>query len=88
MEDLAFEFRVERALGGAGRQAIVGVVASGNLEVLAERTEAGDVCRVEVSTAAEGFGTIWQAVVGDFVERVGPGGVRFSVNDGGRGRIR
>ncbi|MCQ8242469.1 malonate decarboxylase acyl carrier protein [Rhizosaccharibacter radicis] len=83
METLSFSLRAERVLRGTGRQAIVGVVASGNLEVLAERIEDGTGCRVEVSTAAEGFGDVWKAVVGDFVERVSPGGVCFSINDGG-----
>ncbi len=83
METLSFRHDTARALGGEARQAIVGVVASGNLEVLAERVEADRRCVVEISTAAEGFGAVWTAVVRDFVERLSPGGVRFSVNDGG-----
>ncbi len=83
MENLSFSRPTDRALGGQARQAIVGVVASGNLEVLAERVEAADRCLVEIATAAEGFGDVWDAVVRDFVERMSPGGVRFSINDGG-----
>jgi len=63
--------------------AIVGVVASGNLEVLVERVLADDECQVEIKTAAVGFGDLWSAVVADFVERYAPGGLKFSVNDGG-----
>lgn len=63
--------------------AIVGVVASGNLEVLVERMLADDECQVEIKTAAVGFGELWNAVVADFVERYTPGGLKFSVNDGG-----
>lgn len=63
--------------------AIIGVVASGNLEVLAERALSDGECRVEIKTAAEGFGDVWEAVVADFVERFSPGGLRFSINDGG-----
>jgi len=63
--------------------AIVGVVASGNLEVLVERMLADDECQVEIKTAAVGFGELWNAVVADFVERYAPGGLKFSVNDGG-----
>ena len=63
--------------------AIVGVVASGNLEVLVERVLAEDECLVEIKTAAVGFGDLWSAVVADFVERYAPGGLKFSVNDGG-----
>ena len=38
---------------------------------------------VDISTAAHGFGEVWQAVVADFVERHSPGGLRLSINDGG-----
>ena len=30
-----------------------------------------------------GFGEVWNAVVADFVERYSPGGLKFSINDGG-----
>lgn len=83
MENLSFEHPTAHALGGRARQAIVGVVASGNLEVLAERVEAADRCVVAVATAAHGFGDVWSAVARDFAERASPGGVRFSINDGG-----
>jgi malonate decarboxylase delta subunit len=63
--------------------AIVGVVASGNLEVMVERCLGGAECLVEIRTAAEGFGEVWSAVVADFVERQSPGGLKFSINDGG-----
>ena len=83
MENLSFHHQTPNALGGAARQAIVGVVASGNLEVLAERVETPDRCVVQIATSADGFGDIWRAVVHDFAERLSPGGVRFSINDGG-----
>jgi malonate decarboxylase delta subunit len=68
---------------GSKRQAIVGVVASGNLEVLVERTLPDTECEVNIRTAVAGFGDIWKAVVADFVERRSPGGLKLSVNDGG-----
>ena len=83
MERLKLHHKANRALGGERRQAIVGVVASGNLEVLAERLEKPDACAIEIATSVEGFGEIWNAVVADFVDRASPGGVRFSINDGG-----
>ena len=39
---------------------------------------------VEIATAVAGFGDVWEAVIADFVERASPGGLRFSINDGGR----
>lgn len=83
METLTFDFATRARAGGARAEALVGVVASGNLEVLVERILPELRCRVEIETAAHGFGEIWSAVVADFVERYSPGGLRLSVNDGG-----
>ncbi|MEJ1969141.1 MAG: malonate decarboxylase acyl carrier protein [Rhizomicrobium sp.] len=83
MEDLSFRHAAKQRAGGTKRMAIIGVVASGNLEVLAERVLPDAECLVEIKTAAEGFGKIWDAVVADFVERYSPGGLKFSINDGG-----
>ena len=69
--------------GGSRKGAIVGVVASGNLEVLVERVLPDTECAIDIKTAAIGFGEVWTAVIGDFVERHSPGGLRFSINDGG-----
>ena len=83
MEDLNFRHTARQRAGGTRRMAIIGVVASGNLEVLAERVLPEAECLVEIKTAAEGFGEVWDAVIGDFVERHSPGGLKFSINDGG-----
>jgi malonate decarboxylase delta subunit len=83
MEDLRLEHSVRTRAGGARQSAIVGVVASGNLEVLVERVLPDAECAIEIRTAAVGFGEVWTAVIGDFVERYSPGGLRFSINDGG-----
>jgi malonate decarboxylase delta subunit len=83
MEDLNFQHRVRGRAGGTRQNAIVGVVASGNLEVLVERVLPDAECVVDIKTAAMGFGEIWSAVIGDFVERYSPGGLKFSINDGG-----
>ncbi len=44
---------------------------------------AGSDVEVEVSTAVTGFEEVWTLVVGDFVDRASPGGMRISINDGG-----
>ncbi|MCB8881434.1 malonate decarboxylase acyl carrier protein [Acidisoma cellulosilytica] len=82
MEELSFTLKTPRPAAGARRQAIVGVVASGNLEVLVERTADTDICAIDIATAAHGFRAVWEAVIGDFVAR-GAGGLRISINDGG-----
>lgn len=83
MEDLRFHREARHRADGTRALAIVGVVASGNLEVLAERLLPDAECLVEIKTAAEGFGAVWDAVVADFVNRHSPGGLKFSINDGG-----
>ena len=83
METLTFRHIAKSAAGGTKREAIVGVVASGNLEVLVERVLPESDCVVDIATAAHGFGEVWAAVVADFVERYSPGGLRLSINDGG-----
>jgi malonate decarboxylase delta subunit len=83
MEKLSFTLKVPAAAGGTRAQALVGIVASGNLEVLVERVLPTDTCTVEIATTARGFGKIWEAVIADFVARKSPGGLRLSINDGG-----
>jgi malonate decarboxylase delta subunit len=65
------------------RSCIVGVVASGNLEVLIEAASLEGACTVDIDTAASGFGAVWEAVVADFFERHRLGDVRISINDNG-----
>lgn len=61
---------------------LVGVVGSGNLEVLLEPAAAVG-CTLDITTSAHGFARIWQAVVEDFQARHGLAGVAVSINDMG-----
>jgi malonate decarboxylase acyl carrier protein len=83
MEKLHFDLAAPNVARGTRRMALVGVVASGNLEVLLERDAPTGRCVIEVSTAAHGFEALWQAVTADFVARRAAGGLRISINDGG-----
>lgn len=83
MEHLTFRQKAARAARGSKPMALTGVVASGNLEVLVERVLPETECVVDIATSAHGFGDVWRAVVADFVERRSPGGLKFSINDGG-----
>jgi malonate decarboxylase beta subunit len=83
MESFRFERVASRAARGMRASALVGVVASGNLEVLLERKGPIDRCTVQVNTASHGFQPLWQAVIDDFVERRAAGGLHISINDGG-----
>ncbi|MBD1550052.1 malonate decarboxylase acyl carrier protein [Pseudomonas typographi] len=83
MENLTFTLKAPKAATGTQKQALTGVVASGNLEVLVERVREPNVCEVNIATAAHGFAPVWQAVVEEFVARRAAGGLRISINDGG-----
>lgn len=62
---------------------VVGVVSSGNLEVLIESTPLDGACEIGIQTAAVGFGTIWQAVMQDFQQRWQLADTRIAINDMG-----
>jgi hypothetical protein len=62
METIRVQGTAKRRAPGNGLQALIGVNASGNLEVLVERTLPDNECLVEVTTAVVGFEKIWQAV--------------------------
>jgi malonate decarboxylase delta subunit len=68
---------------GAFEPVLVGVVGSGNLEVLLESDPQKSQCSVNVTTSAQGFAPIWEAVVNDFHRRNALGGVVISINDMG-----
>ena len=62
---------------------VVGVVGSGNLEVLIEAAPQLGACTIEIKTAATGFGATWQAVMSDFHERWQLADTRIAINDMG-----
>jgi malonate decarboxylase delta subunit len=82
MERLEFRFDGGRRVA-VSDACIVGVVSSGNLEVLIEPAPQSDACAIEISTAANGFNDVWHAVMADFFERHRVGGIRISINDAG-----
>ncbi len=51
MEDLTYRHAARQPAKGSKRMALIGVVASGNLEVLAERIMSETECLVEIRTA-------------------------------------
>jgi len=81
LESLDFSFTGQRQ-AGRFEPVLVGVVGSGNLEVMLEPAS-GIECTLHIETSARGFGPIWEAVVRDFHQRHPLGGVRVSMNDMG-----
>lgn len=83
MERLEFEFTGGALSRPACTHALVGVVSSGNLEVLMEKAALDGRCKVVVNTSTKGFGEIWRAVLADFFVRHPLADVRVSINDVG-----
>ncbi|WP_372375098.1 malonate decarboxylase acyl carrier protein [Xanthomonas axonopodis pv. cajani] len=83
METLRYRFDGQRGARAGLEHALVGVVASGNLEVLVERVPLEGAMEIHILTAARGFGAIWQAVLDDFAARHPLRDVRISISDVG-----
>ena len=82
MQTLNFELG---PFGGAPAMGsgIVGVVGSGNLEVLFEPQPLDGKVRFVISTSVQGFDETWEAVVGTFAERYKLGDLMVTINDAG-----
>ncbi len=65
MEILKFDYRASQPVS---RRAHVGVVGSGDLEVLLEPSQ-DEQAHVTVRTSADGFGEVWKAVLDRFFAR-------------------
>lgn len=84
MEHLVFEFGpFPDARPATASTVIVGVVGSGNLEALCEPAALGGKLRVEVASSVHGFAKTWEAVLGDFAERVRVPDLLVTINDAG-----
>jgi malonate decarboxylase delta subunit len=81
METLHYDFPGSRR-PAAFEPVLVGVVASGNLEVLIEASTSAD-CSFRIETSARGFGAIWEAVLRDFHQRHQFCGVAVAIHDMG-----
>jgi malonate decarboxylase delta subunit len=79
MELLKFDY--PSATRRVTRKAHVGVVGSGDMEVLMEPSEK-DGAHVSIRTSVNGFGGAWKAVLDRFFSRY-DGAVRIHINDAG-----
>jgi malonate decarboxylase delta subunit len=82
METLTYRFEQGNRIPQQ-RAKLVGVVGSGNLEVLIEPAALNGACSIEIQTAAVGFGATWEAVMRDFHARWQLADTRISINDMG-----
>jgi malonate decarboxylase delta subunit len=79
MEHLEFDYPL--AVRRVTKKVHVGVVGSGDMEVLMEPAESGKA-HVSVLTSVNGFGSSWKAVLDRFFAKY-DGAVRIDINDAG-----
>jgi malonate decarboxylase delta subunit len=82
-EQLHFEFAGKRNLKTRKEWILVGVVGSGNLEVLMQKADLPGKLQVEVCSSITGFSKIWQAVLSDFAQKHDLQDVKITINDMG-----
>jgi len=78
MERMSFTYPARAAVA---RRVHVGVVGSGDLEVLLEPSADGEA-HVAVTTSVDGFGTVWKHVLDRFFSRF-EGAAAIEINDFG-----
>ena len=83
MEHLSFDFGPYPPGTPRSEPVIVGVVGSGNMEALCEPTPLDGRLRIVVNTSVRGFGATWEAVLGDFAQRVKVPNLLVTINDAG-----
>jgi malonate decarboxylase delta subunit len=82
MEHLEYEFGPYAPASGAANT-LVGVVGSGNMEVLFEPRPLGGMMRFVIDTSISGFDPTWRAVLENFAERHRVGDLLVTINDAG-----
>jgi malonate decarboxylase delta subunit len=83
MEKLIFEFQSSPAKRVGRSWALIGVVSSGNLEVLIELNPSNEKSRFIIQTSAKGFTEIWHSVLKDFIRKHSVGNLQITINDAG-----
>jgi malonate decarboxylase delta subunit len=79
MEKLFYEYPAGQP---ASTRALIGVVSSGDLEVLLEPNSAGTTT-VQVNTSVNGFGSVWEAVLCRIFADAKLPAARIEINDSG-----
>lgn len=85
MEYLTFEFGPWSVVESKIKRnpVLVGVVGSGNLEILMEEKDLAGRTKFELETSVSGFAETWAAVLRDFAESQQFPNTLITINDGG-----
>lgn len=78
---LNFEFTAATPKSIVKEWSHLGVVGSGDLEVLMEKKDLGGKTKIKVVTPVVGFDAVWEKMVGKFVKESNIGDVFIEIND-------
>lgn len=81
LNTLNMEFKVENPTSINKEISHLGVVGSGDMEVLMEKVDLGGAVKVKVVTPVVGFDRIWNMVVEKFVKDNSLGNLSIEIND-------
>jgi malonate decarboxylase delta subunit len=81
LHEMNFEFKVENPKSIAKDWSHLGVVGSGDMEVLMEQQDLDGAAKVKVVTPVVGFDKVWNMVLEKFVQESSLGDVYLEIND-------
>lgn len=81
LQEIKFEFNLDNFNEPGKEWTHVGVVGSGDLEILIEKKDFGGRTRVKVLTPTKGYEKVWQIVMERFVNQSRLGNVTIEIND-------
>lgn len=81
LHEMNFEFKVDNPKSIAKEWSHLGVVGSGDMEVLMEQQDLAGATKIKVVTPVTGFDKVWGMVLEKFVNESGLGDVYLEIND-------
>lgn len=81
LNELKFEYKVENPVSIKKEWAHLGVVGSGDMEVLLEKKDYNGAVKVKVVTPVRGFDKVWNLVLDKFVQSNSLGDLLIEIND-------
>lgn len=81
LNELKFEYKNEKSVSIKKEWSHLGVVGSGDMEVLMEKKDLGGAVQVKVVTPVTGFDKVWNLVLEKFIKSSNLGNVSIEIND-------
>ena len=81
LNELNFEFKVDKAKDFPSEFLHYGVVGSGDMEIIMEKKELGGAVKIKVLTPVSGFEEVWRRVLNRFVNDTRMANASIEIND-------